>query len=104
MKLMHPFLSSPICFHENRIPVLIIENAVTFRNLVSELTLQSEGQSGDFVLSCNDHCLDCSGHVNVFLDFIHLQELEKRTQTKVLTALLHNTLEELAKDTFQLSR
>ena len=88
MKLAHPLLSSPIAFCENQIPVLVLENAAAFREFAVELLQQSEGQEGAFVLSRADRCLDCAEHLNVFLDFLHPPELEKRLQSKLITALL----------------
>ena len=83
MKLAHPLLSSPIAFCENQIPVLVLENAAAFREFAVELLQQSEGQEGAFVLSRADRCLDCAEHLNVFLDFLHPPELEKRLQSKL---------------------
>ena len=104
MKLAHPLLSSPIVFCENQIPVLVLENAAAFREFAVELLQQSEGQEGTFVLSCADRCLDCAEHLNVFLDFLHPPELEKRLQSKLITALLREAQETLASETLQLSR
>ena len=104
MKLAHPLLSSPIVFCENQIPVLVLENAAAFREFAVELLQQSEGQEGTFVLSRADRCLDCAEHLNVFLDFLHPPELEKRLQSKLITALLREAQETLAGETLQFSR
>ena len=102
MKLMHPMFSSPLCLRENSVQTLVVENPAAFRKLAAELVGQAEGYEGEFILSANDHVLDCSGHLNVFYDFFHLQEMEKRLQTKALSALLKNTQENLAQENFQL--
>ena len=104
MKLAHPLLSSPIAFCENQIPVLVLENAAAFREFAVELLQQSEGQEGTFALSRADRCLDCAEHLNVFLDFLHPPELEKRLQSKLITALLREAQETLAGETLQFSR
>lgn len=104
MKLTHPLFSEPICFRENRVPVLVVENPAAFRRLAAELMQQSEGENGAFVLSQDDNCLDCAAHLNAVLDFLHVPELEKRLQTKLMSLLLKNTQEALAQESFQLSQ
>lgn len=103
MKLVHPLLSRPIQFRENCIPVLVMENPVVFRRLVTELAGQSEGKAGEFVLSVRDKPLDCAGHLNVFMDYVHLSEIEKRVQTRALNAFLRTVQETMAQETYQLS-
>ena len=78
MKLTHPIFSEPIFFRENRVQVLAVEAPGAFRKLVTELTRQSEGGEGAFVLSCDDVCLDPAEHLQVIFDYIHPQTLEKR--------------------------
>ena len=102
MKLMHPLFSSPVCLKENSIQTLVVENPAVLRKLAAELLAQAEGREGEFILSAQDHVLDCSAHLNVIHDFFHLQEMEKRLQTKAISALLKNTQEALAKENFQL--
>ena len=99
MKLMHPLFSSPICFTENRIQVLTIENPRMFRELVFELRAQAEGKDGRFVLSLKDHPLDCGVSLHVISDYSQIKTIEKRIQTKLLAALLEVAREELAEDT-----
>lgn len=104
MKLMHPLFSSPIVFSENRIQVLTIEHAPTFRDFVFELMAQSEAQEGRFVLSEKDHVLDCADCLRVISDYMHMDEIEKKIQTKLINALLLEAQEELAEDTLLFSR
>lgn len=104
MKLAYPLFSSPICFREDLVQVLVIEHGATFRKVVTELVQQSEGNEGSFVLSRNNACLDPSEHLQVILDFVHPQLLEKRLQTKAIAALIHATRESLAGETFHLTQ
>ena len=101
---MHSLFSEPILFPENKIQVLVLENPQVFRRLASELVQQSEGHEGEFILSRNDVCMDCADHINVFFDFLHRQEMEKRLQTKLVAALLKNAQEILAKESFELGQ
>lgn len=103
MRLMHPLFSEPIVFSENRIPVLVIENPVVFRNMTAELVGQGEGEDGQYVLSVNYSPIDASGHINVILDFVHLKEVEKRLQTKAINALLKTARESLAQEIHSLT-
>lgn len=96
---MHPVLSSPIVFSENRVQVLTVENALLFRELVFELTTQMEDGAGRFVLSQDDRLLDCGVCLHVISDYAHLSAVEKRIQNKLIAVLLSEAREELAEDT-----
>ena len=104
MKLMHPLFSKPILFTENRIQVLTIERAATFRELVLELTAQMESGEGRFVLSKDDQVLDCEDCLHIVSDYAHIAEPDKKLQNKLIAALLKEAQEEMAEETFALSR
>ncbi len=104
MKLTHPIFSEPIFFRENRVQVLAVEAPGAFRKLVTELTQQSEGGEGAFVLSCDDVCLDPAEHLQVIFDYIHPQTLEKRLLNKAIAALLKEAQEAMPEETFQFAR
>src|SRR5699024_3540537 len=87
VKLTHPLFSAPVRFREDRVQVLVIEALEAFRKLVAELTAQSEGGEGTFVLSSNDACLVMEDHIRVICDFIYPQALEKKVQSKAIAAL-----------------
>ena len=99
MKLMHPLFSKPISFKEKRIQVLTIEHAPTFRELVFELIAQMEDETGRFVLSKDERLLDCGVYLHVILDYAHLDRVEKKIQSKLISALLAEAQEEMAEDT-----
>ena len=104
MKLMHPLFSEPILFRENRIQVLTVENPAMFRQLVFELTEQAESKERRFVLSCKDRLLDCTGHLQVIVDYAHLSAPDKRLQTKLFTALLRQAQESMGEESFRFSQ
>lgn len=104
MKLMHSLFSEPITFQENVIPVLIIENTITFHKLTTDLVRKSEGTSGEFVLSIQDKPADCAERLNAFYDYCHLGTIEKRMQTKALNALTRNVCETMPQETFRFSQ
>ncbi|MCH5265520.1 MAG: type II-A CRISPR-associated protein Csn2 [Lachnospiraceae bacterium] len=51
MKLVHAMLEKNIVFEENKINVLVIEQADFFSKSIRELLRQIQGEQGDFVLS-----------------------------------------------------
>lgn len=51
MTLAFPLLPEPIVFHENEIPILVVEHEGELRRLLLMLQQQIEGLSGDFVLA-----------------------------------------------------
>lgn len=102
MKLMHPWLQSPICFRENRIQVLIIENRELFSRLISELCEQSEGKAGNFVLSENDLLLECIDCLDVVVDYFHLNPDKKRLHAKLLNKMKAAAHQELQMETIDL--
>lgn len=104
MKLTHPLFSSPIRFRENRVPVLVVEEPASFRRLALDLIGQSEGCDGEFVLSRNDCCLNCGDSLRVFQDYAHLEAVDRRIQTKALSALLRAAQEALPGEALRLSR
>lgn len=104
MRLMHPLFSAPIHFKENRIQVLTIEHIPTFREFVLELTAQAESREGRFVLSANDHLLDCADCLHVISDYAHIAEPDKRLQNKLLSALIKEAGETMPEDTLRISR
>lgn len=103
MKLTHPLFSSPICFQENRIPVLAFESPVVFRNMVLDLTRAAEEGDSDFVLSKNNIPLKSEDHIHIFSDYAHLSQVDKRLQTKAVQALAKTAQNQLSLEIHQLS-
>lgn len=73
-------------------------NPLAFRKLTVELVRQSECGEGQFVLSQRDMPLDCASHLNVLLDFIHVETVDKRIQTKAINSLLRSAQEMLTQE------
>lgn len=102
MRLLHPVMSKPIHWRENRIPVLILESPKTFRNVVLELSRQAGGETGDVVLSLNYEELDCGEHLHIIRDYVHLPIDDRKLQNQ-FQKLLHLTVrEELSEATDKL--
>jgi len=103
MKLTHPLFSKPICFVENRIPVLTVENPVMFRSMLLDLLAQEEGSEGKFVLSLHDEMLECREHLHVINDYAHLDNMGKRIQTRFLSSIMKTAHDDMANETLHLS-
>ena len=93
MRLAHPLFSRPIRWEENRIPILVVEEPVAYREMLFALQSQSEGENGPFVLSLNFEPLDCGVHLQVLSDYFHLP-LESRRLNNQFQMLLQRTLQE----------
>lgn len=71
MKLMHPLLTQPLELGLGQIPVLVVESPQCFRQWVFELSGQSQGEEGAWVLSHQDEVLDCALHLQVVSSYNH---------------------------------
>ena len=58
MTLYYPTLSKPLYFEENKVNVLAVENPAELRYVISELTCQTGGGEGNFVLGINNEIAD----------------------------------------------
>lgn len=96
MMLAHILISEPMCFKENSIMVLTIENTRQYREMVTDLIQQSEGGVGKFVLSENDEPLDSSKYLHIVQDFIHLDIEERRFSNRLQSYLLQIAQQELS--------
>lgn len=104
MRLMHPLLSAPIHWKENTVPVLVAEPPKLFRQMVFDLTRQTEGEDGPFVLSLQYEPLDCGEHLHVICNYLNLP-LEDRKLTNRFQGLLQSIVwEELPEQTDGLQR
>lgn len=102
MKLMHPLFSEAICFTENTVQVVAFENPAIFREMAADMIGQSEGAEGKFILSQRDKVLDCADHLQVVLDYFHLEKLERKVQNRLTAALVHTAQESMPEETAKL--
>ena len=96
--MVHPVLSKPIHWKENRIPVLVVENTKLFQKLVFELSAQKEGEEGDFVLSKNYECLEIPKHLFLVRDYVELSLEERRIQQHFQEMLLQVVCEDMPQE------
>lgn len=75
---------------EQSIQVLVVENLLLFRSIVSSLKFQINEKVGDFILSDKDEILDLSKHAILITDIYNLESIAKQVKTKVQQNLEKN--------------
>ena len=83
MNIAHCDRGIYIEFNENRVNVLVVENASALSEIINELYIQSEGGDGDFVIAQKDELFKFSWMVSFVLEPFSVSFNEK----KILTAL-----------------
>lgn len=85
--LKHYNWEHTIKFNDGSITHLFIESPMTYRNYVSELLLQINGEEGDFILSDTEE-LSIPKKLAILTDPINLQFDEKKINSKINKDLL----------------
>ncbi len=94
MILSHPTLEQPLTFENDCINVLTVENRDQFSKYVCELNNQSKGDSGNFVLSINDKCVEMTNLIKVIIDPFNLDPNAKDILTQIYNHLYRISLDE----------
>ena len=99
MKLMHPALSEPIVFTENRVPVLIVENRFLYRSMALDLIRQGEGEAGEWILSHDGFLLDCGVCLHTVYDYAHPEMIDRKTTSRFFNTIQRTAVEEMQQET-----
>lgn len=83
MTLVFPLLEQPICFRENRVNVLILEEPNTLRRAVEELTAQLGGEPGPFVLAQDHVPQELSRAAAMITDPFHIDLESKKLSNRI---------------------
>ncbi len=94
MKLIHYDYSFRINFEDGYVNSLTVENHDEFTKLVSELLRQSEGDSGEFVLSENNAPISFSKNTELITQFIPFDGCRKTLVTKLYNHLKKEAVNE----------
>lgn len=94
MKLIHPLISTPIVFEENKINILVIEDQKVFAGIIIELMNQINGFDGNFVLSSNLKELELEKTTDILIDLFSLDLNQKKIINKVYNQLKATSIEE----------
>ena len=94
MRLVHPALGAPITFEENKINVLVVENANLFVDMIMDLRKQIEGKPGDFILSRDFVPLQLGKETELIANPLYLDFSQKRIVNKIFLDLEHISAEE----------
>lgn len=87
MKLVHPDFFCPIDFEKNKIPVLILENQIIFRNFLEELKNQLRGEEGSWILSEQGNILKLTQYCSMIIDPFSLDINQKKILMSVYSKL-----------------
>lgn len=87
MKLVHPDYEFVFDFKEGVHHHLIIEQPEIFRNYITELLLQEEGEDGAFVLSEGNEELEISKNLDIMTDVLRFDPIDKKVTTKITSML-----------------
>ncbi|MFA6845697.1 MAG: type II-A CRISPR-associated protein Csn2 [Sphaerochaetaceae bacterium] len=86
MKLYHPEIEYQIELNENTITTLVIESPPFLGKFLQELTSQSQGDEGNFILSDdNGKELSISKNLTVIIDYFSLDFNQKKIQNSLLS-------------------
>lgn len=91
--MMIPGVSEPICFREDRIHTLLIENQQYLYDTLQDIYLQINRYDGKSVLSINETPVDVSKHVELLTDFINFDINKKTLISNVLSKLDNEALD-----------
>lgn len=103
MNIAHCDRGIYIEFNENRVNVLVVENASALSEIINELYIQSEGGDGDFVIAQKDELFKFSSKVSVVLEPFSVSFNEKKILTALYKEMEKEALEYLYTETCNLN-
>lgn len=100
MQLSHPFFADCFDFAEAPIQTLTVENRIFYRNLVSELLLQCDGEHGEFSMFVGDGQVDVGKYTECITDLLRLDPAQNKrlctgVQKELADIAVHEMQEEL---------
>lgn len=93
-KLVNPNWEHQIKFNDGSTSLLVIEDSDTFRNYITSLQLQTNGEDGPFVLSNEKEMLPIKDRLSFVLNPLSVEIVDKKVQTKIITLLKNYMLNE----------
>ena len=78
MKLAHPIFQKPFVWNKNGIYTFVIENPLLYRKMMSDLIAQTEGNTGEFILSIEDDPVPIEKHVEIVGDILSVDPCENK--------------------------
>ncbi|NLY71038.1 MAG: type II-A CRISPR-associated protein Csn2 [Clostridiales bacterium] len=98
IRFTHPFWDELFEFEENRVNVLVIENAKFLRSVLQDMLCQLSGEDGEAIISEDFKKLNFSKAVDLILDVFGLDVNNKRILNKI-----YENMNELALDQYYLA-
>ena len=103
MKLVYPEWEQTIEFHENRIPVVVLEAPKYYRRIIGEISDQNGDGCGRFVLSDNDKEIEFKKYVQIILSPYAINTDDGRIVKRIYKQLEEVALEEELLETREIS-
>ncbi len=94
MKIILPGIHEPIFLDEGVIHTLVIENQCLLHQIIMDLKLQINKQSGETVLSKNNEVLDISKNIDLITDIYSLSINNKSVLNKMIDELSKKAIDE----------
>lgn len=94
MKIVHPLFDKPIEFKENTVNILVVENKVVLVEMIDELFLQTNGETGKFILSHDNIEIEVSKNLELIINFFDMEFNTKKIITKLYAVLENESLSE----------
>lgn len=86
-KLVNPNWEHQIKFNDGSTSLLVIENSDIFRNYITGLQLQANGEDGPFVLSDEKEIIPIKDRLSFALNPLSIEIVDKKVQTKITTQI-----------------
>ncbi len=93
-KLVNPNWEHQIKFNDGSTSLLVIENSDIFRNYITSLQLQANGEDGPFVLSDEKEIIAIKDRLSFALNPLYIEIVDKKVQTKITTLIKNYMLNE----------
>ena len=90
MKIVNSEIGIDLELKENQVNILVVEDPISFREIIQELNGQSRGVSGNFVLSHNNEPLIISKNMELIIDPFNIDLNSKKIQAKLYELIVDN--------------
>lgn len=94
MRLINPNWNRQITLEENKVPIIVVENKYMFRDILLDLRNQIEGKDGYLLFDDLKDTIKISKHIELILDYIHIDLNDKKILTKLYNNLKIKAIEE----------
>lgn len=94
MRLQHKMIRLPIVREDDCVSVLVVEHGKLFREILTALDCQADGQEGEFVLSEKGDPIDIAKQVSLLLEPIHFNLNSRQAVNRLYSFLEEKSVEQ----------